>query len=50
MALINLYFAWAWMLTGMLSGAVIGLFFASPDWLGGYSAWPRRMARESMTL
>jgi hypothetical protein len=42
---INLYFAWGWMLTGMIVGAVIGLFFHRRDWLGGFDAWPRRMVR-----
>ncbi|MHC4718694.1 MAG: hypothetical protein ACYS5V_17145 [Planctomycetota bacterium] len=45
MALVNLYFAWAWMLAGMVSGAVIGLFFYRHDWLGGYGSWRRRMVR-----
>ena len=42
---INLYFAWVWMLAGMLSGAVMGLFFYRSDWLGGFASWPRRMVR-----
>jgi len=44
-ALINLYFAWAWILTGMVMGAVIGVFFHRHDWLGGFASWPRRMVR-----
>ena len=42
---INLYVAWLAMLTGMISGAVFGLFFHREDWLGGYTAWRRRMLR-----
>ena len=42
---VNLYFSWSWILAGMLSGAVIGLFFHDPEWLGGFGAWRRRMVR-----
>ena len=42
---INLHFAWIWMLGGMISGAVIGLFFHDPQWLGGFGSWRRRMLR-----
>ncbi len=45
MQLVNLYFAWVWMLAGMLSGAVIGLFFHRADWPGGFDSWRRRMVR-----
>jgi hypothetical protein len=45
MDLVNLYFAWAWMLAGMVSGATMGLFFYKSDWLGGFGAWRRRMVR-----
>jgi hypothetical protein len=45
MALVNLYFAWTWMLAGMVSGAVMGLFFYRHDWLGGFGSWRRRMVR-----
>jgi hypothetical protein len=45
MDLVNLYFAWAWMLAGMVSGATMGLFFHKSDWLGGFDAWRRRMVR-----
>lgn len=41
----NLLFAWAWILTGLLSGIAFGLFFHREDWLGGYASWPRRMLR-----
>jgi len=36
---------WSGMLMGVISGAVIGLLFHRKDWLGGYSAHPRRMVR-----
>ncbi len=42
---VNLYFAWTWMLAGMASGAVMGLFFHRDDWLGGFGSWRRRMVR-----
>ena len=45
METVSLYFAWAWMLAGMVSGAVLGLFFHQHDWLGGYGSWRRRMVR-----
>lgn len=45
MELINLWFGWAWILMGMLAGAVIGMCFHRSDWLGGFDAWPRRMVR-----
>lgn len=36
---------WAGMLLGVLSGAVIGLFFHCEDWMGGYGSYRRRLAR-----
>ncbi|MEX2317260.1 MAG: hypothetical protein WD669_08915 [Pirellulales bacterium] len=45
MAEVNLWFGWFWITIGLISGAVVGLFFHDPDWLGGYIAWPRRMVR-----
>lgn len=36
---------WYGIFAGLLSGAIIGLFFHRPEWLGGYSAFPRRMVR-----
>jgi hypothetical protein len=45
METVSLHFAWAWMLAGMVSGAVLGLFFHQQDWLGGYGSWRRRMVR-----
>jgi len=41
----NVLFAWSWVFCGLISGAVIGLFFHRRDWLGGYDSWPRRMVR-----
>ena len=41
----NLIAAWGGVLLGMLSGAVVGLWFHSDDFLGGYRAWPRRLVR-----
>jgi hypothetical protein len=45
MPAVNLYFAWVWVLAGMLSGAVVGLSFHRAEWLGGYGSWRRRMVR-----
>lgn len=42
---LNLVHAWAWILAGFLSGAVIGLKFRDEKWLGGYASFPRRMYR-----
>ena len=41
----HLYFAWIWILVGLVSGAIIGMFFHDEAWLGGYSSWRRRMVR-----
>ncbi len=37
--------SWIGMLLGVLSGAVIGLFFHREDWMGGYNSFRRRLAR-----
>ena len=42
---INLGAGWIAILIGLLSGAVIGIFFHREDWLGGYGSWQRRMLR-----
>lgn len=42
---INIFAGWAGMLLGVLSGALIGLFFHKDGWLGGYNAFSRRMVR-----
>ena len=41
----NLFIAWAWILMGFVSGAVLGSFFHREDWLGGYGSFRRRMYR-----
>jgi len=41
----NIVAAWIGFLLGVVSGAVPGLFFHRPDWLGGYTSWPRRLVR-----
>ena len=41
----SLQAGWFGMLGGVLSGAVMGLFFLNPDWLGGYGSQPRRLVR-----
>jgi hypothetical protein len=41
----NLVAGWVGMLGGILSGAVIGLFFEREDWMGGYASFRRRLAR-----
>ena len=41
----NIIAAWIGFGMGCLSGAVPGLFFNRPHWLGGYSSWPRRLIR-----
>jgi hypothetical protein len=33
------------MLGGVASGALMGLFFLKPNWLGGYGSQPRRLVR-----
>jgi hypothetical protein len=36
---------WIGMLFGIISGALIGLFFHRDEWLGGYTSFTRRMVR-----
>ncbi len=36
---------WIGMLLGVVSGAVIGLFFHREDWMGGYGSFRRRLTR-----
>ena len=43
--MINITAAWIGFLLGCISGAIPGLFFHKPDWLGGYTSWPRRLIR-----
>jgi hypothetical protein len=42
---LHLAVAWVAILTGLVSGTAIGLFFHRDDWLGGYDSWRRRMVR-----
>ena len=42
---INLLGGWIGMLAGVVSGAVIGLFFWRDEWMGGYDSWRRRLTR-----
>ncbi len=36
---------WTGMLLGVVSGAIIGLFFHREDWMGGYGSYRRRLTR-----
>lgn len=38
-------FGWSLVVTGFLSGALLGLFFLRPDFLGGYGSPERRLLR-----
>ncbi len=42
---VNLHVGWIGILTGLLAGAAIGMFFHDEAWLGGYGSWRRRMLR-----
>ena len=42
---VNLYFGWIWILAGLVSGTILGMFFFDDDWLGGYGSWRRRITR-----
>lgn len=42
---LHLMAGWLGMLGGVLSGAVLGLFFHREEWMGGYSSYRRRMTR-----
>jgi len=41
----NLVAGWIGILSGLIAGAVMGLFFWRENWLGGYGSWRRRMVR-----
>jgi hypothetical protein len=41
----NLVLGWIWILLGFASGALMGLRFHQPDWLGGYTSHKRRLYR-----
>jgi len=43
--MINIHAAWIGVFLGCIAGAVPGLFFHGPDWLGGYGSWQRRLIR-----
>jgi hypothetical protein len=45
LATANLIGGWIGMLAGVLSGAIVGLFFHDEGWLGGYGSYTRRMVR-----
>ena len=45
MPVLNLVAGWVGMLAGVLSGAVIGLYFHREDWMGGYGSHRRRLTR-----
>ena len=36
---------WSGMLLGIVSGALIGMFFHRDEWMGGYGSFRRRLAR-----
>jgi hypothetical protein len=36
---------WVGMLLGVVTGALIGLFFHREDWMGGYGSYRRRLTR-----
>ena len=42
---LHLLVGWGSSLMGVLSGALIGLFFHKDEWFGGYSSFRRRMTR-----
>lgn len=42
---LSFYAGWIGILLGFFAGAVPGLFFHDPGWLGGYASWARRMVR-----
>jgi hypothetical protein len=41
----NLFFGWLWILMGIISGMLLGMFFHNDRWLGGYGSFKRRMYR-----
>lgn len=45
MPALNLIGGWLGMLAGVVSGAIIGLFFHREDWMGGYPSYRRRLMR-----
>ncbi len=45
MSSLNWYAGWCLILTGFVTGAVIGLFFHADNFADGYSSWRRRLMR-----
>ena len=45
MPTLNLIGGWLGMLAGVVSGAIIGLFFHHENWMGGYQSYRRRLMR-----
>jgi hypothetical protein len=43
--ILNWYGGWSLVLAAFITGAVLGMHFAREDFLGGYAAFPRRLAR-----
>jgi hypothetical protein len=43
--MLNLLVGWSSMGAGVISGAIIGLFFHDEGWMGGYGSFRRRMIR-----
>jgi hypothetical protein len=43
--LYNWYFGWGLILSGFITGAVIGLYFHRDEFLGGYDSFRRRILR-----
>src|SRR5947199_9495358 len=41
----NFLAAWLAILTCLLTGTAMGLFFHDASWMGGYGSWRRRMMR-----
>jgi hypothetical protein len=42
---LNLFVGWLAILSGVLSGMIVGLFFHKDQWMGGYGSFRRRMIR-----
>jgi hypothetical protein len=42
---LHLIFGWSGVTLGILTGALMGMFFHNADWLGGYNTVPRRLMR-----
>jgi len=43
--MINETFGWLWITLGFATGAMMGLRFHQPNWLGGYDSFRRRLLR-----